>query len=193
MDMRDIVYGNGGEVGEAVEDVADNDVDDELGELLAAELARDGEEVNNPDEIMIEEDEELEEVIPQIPNKLLKLSAPAPNPEEIHIEDDEFDDDPPAAALLSSTSMDTNAEAGPSKVRRDLEVDESADLVEAVRKEEGETAVEGVIGVTEEEAGANLVEKVNGSSSKGSGRRTKFLALDKCGPGKDFIQVSPLQ
>jgi len=108
----------------------------------------------------------------------------APNPDEIRLDDDEFDDRPSTGIIMNSV----NAEAGPSKPRKDAVLDESVDLVETVRAEEGSGAMKGVIGVTENEA-RNTIESSTGSNP--SGRRTMFLALDKCGPGKDFIQVSP--
>ena len=75
-----------------------------------------------------------------------------------------------------------------------LEYDESADLVEAARKEKGQAAAQGIIGLPPLPPSTTLPLPPKpitdlGQSSSSSGK-TKFLALDKCGPGKDFIQVS---
>ena len=134
-----------------------------IGDALAPHTNADAGK-GNPDEILIEDDE---------------VAEVAGNPEEIVIDNDEFDEEPPAPALDRTTEKAEPAV----EARKALEVDESADLVEAVRKEEGPTAIQGVLGVPEPVPTAPPI--------KAKGRVTKFLALDKCGPGKDFIQVSP--
>jgi lariat debranching enzyme len=199
-----------GTAGMAIQDVTiggiEAEEDDDLGKLLAAELAKDNpdeihmededdddvdkeeEGLFNPDEIVIEEEDDFEEILPE---KTLPSTGITPhNPEEIRIEDEEFDDPPSAAPQISVMSVhksSNNAEAGPSTAREAVIIDESVDVVEAIRTTNGQTAAKGVIGVSKEDAIATISNGVSGAT--GSGRRTKFLALDKCGPGKDFIQV----
>lgn len=122
---------------------------------------------NNPDEITIEDDEFDEDPSPHA------VSAPAiGNPDEIDIGDEDFDDEPATAALPVTTSKlstnnpdeidigdeDFDAEPeetivyqpnGKSEVVKELEVDESADLVERARKDGENEAAKGVIGVVD--------------------------------------------
>jgi hypothetical protein len=91
---------------------------------------------------------------------------------------------------------------GRSEAREALKVDESADLVEAVRAAEGDKeAFTEVIASTESGPSGTSPEEPTQSAatSKGKGketaqynRQTKFLALDKVLPGRDFIQVCSL-
>jgi lariat debranching enzyme len=206
--------------------------EDELGAMLAAELAKDDDGQveeddvdredagDNPDEIVIEDEEEFDEVMP-VPTDVIA----AANPEEIRIDDDDFDEPSiarssvatqtarkdqtdttatpatlnPEEIPIDSDEFDNsttgingissiNAEAGPSSPRKEAIIDETVDVVENARAQNGSNAGRGVIGVSEGEARAVISEGPNVSEL--SGRRTKFLALDKCGPGKDFIQVS---
>ena len=152
------------------------------------------EEAGNPDEINIED----EETIPPNPDEIniededeetILLTADTisaqqdktteqtkeTNPDEIDIVDEDFDDPP----------IQNAAEA-----KEALKIDESADLVEAVRKEGDKAAYADLIG-NAGPSGTSGKGKANAASEgTGPGRRTKFLALDKVLPGRDFIQAS---
>ena len=127
----------------------------------------------NPDEIIIEDDSD---------NEVAQTIGASCNPEEIIIDDDDMEwpskQTPPVSHIGDPSA--TGSEA-----RQSLSMDESADLVEAVRSVDGLTAAQGVLGVPK----AASLTMTSPQFAGGSGRVTKFLALDKCGPGKDFIQV----
>ncbi|KAK4686216.1 lariat debranching enzyme, partial [Tremellales sp. Uapishka_1] len=123
------------------------------------------EATGNPEEIVIDDEEDLE-ARARHEVDIMAGGAQAANPEEIMIDDEQEFNAPPSEVLLSEAAI----------------VDESVDEVEAIRKKGGEA--QGVIGVSEEEATKVIQEGEEGEG----GRRTRFLALDKCGPGKDFIQ-----
>ena len=121
----------------------------------------------NPDEIAIDDDFDEEPAHSAPP---AQVAQPAANPDEIDIDDD-FDD-----AVPSNTAVEA------------LKVDESADLVEAARK--GGEEVDGVLGAPAPVEPPSTVSTTD-APAKGEPRLTKFLALDKCGPRREFIQVSP--
>ncbi|ORY35359.1 lariat debranching enzyme, C-terminal domain-domain-containing protein [Naematelia encephala] len=153
----------------------------------------------NPDEILIESDNDddedgMEDDFEEVPVPVETLA----NPEEIAVDEDEFD-----FPSSKPSPVSENASAGPSRLRNSSvpatsapeqdetevtaedarkaleEEDESTDLLEALRAEDGDDAGNGVLGP---EVG------VIDAGGSGGGRVTRFLALDKCGPGKDFIQ-----
>ncbi|KAI9637235.1 putative RNA lariat debranching enzyme [Dioszegia hungarica] len=138
-----------------------------------------GEAAANPDEIMIDSDDD-DDPAP---------AEAAANPDEIAIDDDEEDaEDEPHIHQATEVSNGVTAK----EAEAALEVDESADLVEAARQADP-GAAQGVIGrSTAEVPGTLAVEpSLDGPDAEAGPsrpRRTKFLALDKCGPGKDFIQ-----
>jgi hypothetical protein len=154
--------------------VIDDGDDDEAGErqTISAPV--------NPDEINIEDDDD-EEIVYKPPiahqeqSKTAPVASSTANPDEIDIGDDDFDDEP------------TQAHPSASEAKEALKVDESVDLVEAVRKQEGDAkAFTDVLG----EAGPSTIQAKGEGKEASSGRRTKFLALDKVLPGRDFIQAS---
>lgn len=147
----------------------------------------DEEEEGNPDEINIEDDDD-ETILLSAPGtsqavikeekaeSKTETRIPDTNPDEIDIGDEDFDDPQPTAA----------------EAKEALAVDESVDLVEAVRKEGNQGAYADLIG----DASGSGTNKGRaaidaGEGRNGTGRQTKFLALDKVMPGRDFIQVSP--
>jgi hypothetical protein len=134
------------------------------------------EEELNPDEINIKDDEEETILLPQpktgesSSKSNIASAAPETNPDEIDIGDEDFDDPPTAG-----------------EAKEALKIDESVDLVEAVRKEGDHGAYADVLG---DASGSGTNKgKAAPSSGTGTGRQTKFLALDKVMPGRDFIQV----
>ena len=134
----------------------------------------------NPDEILLDEDGTFE----GNPDELVGDVHPEAqhgNPEEIAIDENDFDDP-------METSVPTRFPNEPSKPaeepRAALSIDESADFVEMVRGTEDLDAAQGTLGPEIAAAPPSMPPPVNGF-----GRVTKFLALDKCGPGKDYIQV----
>lgn len=135
----------------------------------------------NPDEIDISDD--FDDVPTTIDPTTENTIATTNNPDEITIDDDEFDE--PESERKEEIVYKASGEEG--QAAKDLQVDESADLVEQARKEGDEAAAEGVIGTTERVV---LPDATTAISSGEGGSTTKFLALDKCGPGRDFIQVS---
>ncbi|OCF30648.1 hypothetical protein I316_07696 [Kwoniella heveanensis BCC8398] len=179
----------------AIED--DDDFDDAA---VAHQLA-------NPDEINIDDDEfddehDHHDHHPQesvAGQSTSTTKGPADNPEEIAISDDEFDQPQPvpqAAASSDQISDNTQGIPEPTKTQavEELAIDESVDLVEKAREQGGgEKQAEEVIAAPQEtvdeairEAQIDTAHHATGSGSQG--RRTRFLALDKCGPGKEFIQ-----
>jgi lariat debranching enzyme len=164
-----------------------------------AGIATKTEEVVNPDEIVIGDEEE------------------EGNPDEINIEDDEqtilLHGEKASNAQQAETSTSTTIEANPdeidigdedfneptptvSEAKEALKVDESVDLVEAVRKDGDQGAYADLIGDTNgsgsgtNKGKAATTDSATGEGGDGPGRQTKFLALDKVMPGRDFIQVS---
>ena len=137
------------------------------------------EEEVNPDEINIESDEEETILLPQPDSGASSKSNIAStmeetNPDEIDIGDEDFDDPPTAC-----------------EAKEALQIDESVDLVEAVRKEGDHGAYAEVLG-DPSGSGSGTNKGKAASAGTGAGRQTKFLALDKVMPGRDFIQVCPL-
>lgn len=135
------------------------------------------EEEGNPEEINIEDD--VEETILPRPNSgegssksNVATAAPETNPDEIDIGDEDFDDPPTA-----------------SEAKEALKIDESVDLVKAVRKEGDQGAYTDLLGEPSGSGSGTNKGKAASSSGSGTGRQTKFLALDKVMPGRDFIQV----
>ena len=135
----------------------------------------------NPDEINIEDEDEetillTGDTISAQQDKTTEQTKET-NPDEIDIVDEDFDDPP----------IQNAAEA-----KEALKIDESADLVEAVRKEGDKAAYADLIG-NAGPSGTSGNGKTNATSEgTGPGRRTKFLALDKVLPGRDFIQAGQL-
>lgn len=164
----------------------------------------------NPDEIAIDSDDDFDSDPPAAPVQPPMDSAG--NPDEINIDSD--DDEPVSPAAIPIAPAPAPANANPDEINMDgdddddvemgqsapiraeeaLQIDESVDLVEEARKADPAAAA-GVIGSTESPAPAPipLDQAVAPSSQAGPSRtgqkQTRFLALDKCGPGKDFIQV----
>ena len=160
-------------------------------------------DVANPDEIAIggdDFDEDLEHhhhghgSNDHQHESVIPVSNCADNPDEINIADDDDETDGPSASN-GTTQLIAVAEA--------LKVDESVDLVEAVRSKEGEEAVQGVIGVPLETQSSNAMDGPGPETTRMRRlsitaeaqeeeiiRVTKFLALDKPGAGRDFLQVS---
>ena len=153
-------------------------------EVNPDEINIEDEEETNPDEINIDDEDEDEEETILLAPELKHAEAPAmtttttaeANPDEIDIGDDDFDDPPTAT-----------------EAKEALKVDESVDLVETVRKEEDQGAYADLIGDASgsgtSEGKAAIPNPPTGGEN-GPGRQTKFLALDKVMPGRDFIQVS---
>ena len=151
----------------------------------------------NPDEITIDdEDEDLEDHLHQhqLHETALAAQEPNGNPDEIDIEDD-FDDPAPIEQEV------------PAPIVEALEVDESVDLVEAARDVAGPDAANGVIGssaparvnVNGDPGPSTQARRLSGTAqapgqadleTKAVHLSTKFLALDKPGKGRDFLQVS---
>ncbi|WVR07368.1 hypothetical protein IAU60_004409 [Kwoniella sp. DSM 27419] len=143
---------------------------------------------HNPDEIEIDDDEEFDGPSENTTQPVV----PTENPDEIVMDDDEFDEPAAGPSGTKTTAAEPDDETGPAEISTvavDLAVDESADLVEEARKEGDEAAAAGVISAPADQA-AQAVQAVEKSPTEGGAepRSTKFLALDKCGPGKDFIQ-----
>lgn len=136
----------------------------------------------NPDEIDLGmDDSDDEEPAVQQDTK------PMMNADEIDLGMDDSDDEEP------STQQETTTESVPvnQEVPTTTEPIESIDQVASIPDAEfAKEAVHDFAGTAKEE-----VEQVNGAimaedAADGRGLETRFLALDKCGFGRDFIQVS---
>jgi lariat debranching enzyme len=159
--------------------------------LSAAPAAAFSAPEGNPDEIRMEDDEDdfpFHSPVTAAPSRVVSAS----NPEEITIDDEEFDD-PPVSTLGAthlagmSDKPEINADAqgvDADEARDALRVDDSMDLVEGVRQKDGQAAAQFVLGPRD-----GVADEAPLAGPSSGGRVTKFLALDKCGPGKDFIQV----
>lgn len=165
----------------------------------------------NPDEIDIGDDDDEEATT----TAKTAIAVESGNPDEIAFDDDEeadaeqivFEPEKKAGVSQSKGAPKAEAETAESRseeARQALKVDESVDLVEAVRTEEGTSdAFHEVIGSTHHELPAETVETAKGvetskpadntpdaaGPSRPTGRQTRFLALDKVLPGRDFLQV----
>lgn len=153
----------------------------------------------NPDEINFDDEEDE-----PVPNEITTVEDKPGNPDEITFEDDDEDASKEEIVFKPAGDASTpnpNTELpSAEEARQALKVDESVDLLEAVRKEEAqesrsiepnpnsETPTPGLEEATTEMK--SPVEPDTPGPSKSTGRQTKFLALDKVLPGRDFIQVS---
>ncbi len=119
-------------------------------------------------------------------------AAPQPiaNPDEIAIDSDDEDEHPIHVTNADEIAVDDEDDemGGGDDAAITQDQEESVDVVEAERASEDPIAGHEVIGGDVIET--MEVEKMVESEivPKGSDD-TRFLALDKCGPGKDFIQV----
>ena len=196
-----VIASKGGDNPDEIDIDGEDDVISNDGNVNPVEIAIEDEDrvdtgAANPDELDIADedfDEDLEhhhhEHEPNNHSHVkMSMEASATNPDEIDIAGDDEEDD---------------IQANPTPSAEALKVDESVDLVEAARSTEGEEAAQGVIGVS---SGAQSNNAVDGpgpettrmrrlsdtaaASIEGITRATKFLALDKPGAGRDFLQVS---
>lgn len=149
----------------------------------------------NPDEIQFDDEDDVGEGGSGRPSAEQESPTPGTkndNPDEITFDDDDEADTteeiifkPESDATTAATMTDTDPPSA-EEARQALKIDESVDLVEAVRKEEG------VVGTSTETTAVGEDQKAHSGPSRPMGRQTKFLALDKVLPGRDFIQVSLL-
>ncbi|KAK8854940.1 hypothetical protein IAR55_003679 [Kwoniella newhampshirensis] len=138
----------------------------------------------NPDEIVLD-DEDFDD---EVGNNLGEVNNSG-NPEEIVIDDNEFDDEPIPADDLAATRLETSSTMKATDEPQIPITDESVDVVERARQDGDENAAQGIIGAPFDKALEVEQAVESDSTQKGDKARiTKFLALDKCMPGKDFIQ-----
>ncbi|WWC90879.1 uncharacterized protein L201_005816 [Kwoniella dendrophila CBS 6074] len=143
----------------------------------------------NPDEITIDDEDDFdtpqESNLAPVNGNGNGTTIESGNPDEITIEDDEFDDPPTAPQDISQPNLEVGSE-----IKEDIKVDESVDLVEKAREggNEESSTTEIIDAPVEKVEEAVQAVQAEASLSSSEPRRTKFLALDKCGPGKDFIQ-----
>ncbi|WVQ77777.1 hypothetical protein IAR50_007467 [Cryptococcus sp. DSM 104548] len=141
----------------------------------------------NPDEIVVDDDEFDN---PSIGTQEISRKPAGENPDEIML-DDEFDDPPAPAPAPPSAPEPTPAEP----------IDESADLLAAARAQGDGSTAAGTIAPSADDPTAKLLRKeaeeekqkwselAKGTpGGQGVPGSTKFLALDKCGPGKRHMQ-----
>lgn len=171
------VYEHSGQSGSSSDATRPDPIDSESSGVITQAAA-------NPDEINIDDDDFDEPPCTGEagPSTMAAPSAIPTNPDEIAIGDDEDFDDVAEPAGGQIPPLEEAKEA--------LAMDESADLVEQVRKAEGEDAAPGVLGpVTAEGASEQQDGQSQPNGTVSEPRLTKFLALDKPGRGRDFIQV----
>ena len=127
----------------------------------------------NPDEILIDDDfEDIPESGPSQP--ATQPPAQSTNPDELVISDDEED-----AGIPPPNGLQTLL---PEEAKEAQQVDESVDLIDAANGGAASTVEDKVI------KSIALDDPIPPAESASSSRQTRFLALDKCGPGRDFIQ-----
>lgn len=177
--------------------------DDDEGEETVDVAATAKPAAQNPGEINFD-DEEDEEVgqTPAVTQPPTTEDKPV-NPDEITFDDD--DEDAPEEDIVfkpagdASTASPNTELPSAEEARQALKVDESVDLLEAVRKEEAQKGqpIEQNSASETPASSLKIAAAVKGpleanipGPSKSTGRQTKFLALDKVLPGRDFIQVS---
>ncbi|RXK38123.1 hypothetical protein M231_04584 [Tremella mesenterica] len=159
----------------------------------------------NPDEIEIDMDEDFSG-----PNHFNSASTEVPplemptsgeirytgneNPDEILLSDEENHDEPSDLPnIVSEPKKDVEVGQGsqiPSPGSERL--DESVDIVEATRRA---GSLSGALGPVPSELPEDGVVRIEGGGTvigdggeEGGSSQTRFLALDKCGPGKDHLQ-----
>lgn len=164
----------------------------------------------NPDEIVMD-DEEFDDPAPAVPQPLPATTNSAFNPEEIIISDQEFDAPttvsqplqpfPPAKTNASNPeeiAISDDEFDDPAPLAQSLTtIDESTDLIAQSRSNPSHPPVAGTIAPPTSDSIASRVmqearqeqQKWELHGGKGMEGVTKFLALDKCGPGKDHMQV----
>ncbi|OXH29456.1 RNA lariat debranching enzyme [Cryptococcus neoformans] len=163
----------------------------------------------NPDEIVMD-DEEFDDPAPAVPQPLPATTNSAFNPEEIIISDQEFDAPttvsqplqpfPPAKTNASNPeeiAISDDEFDDPAPLAQSLTtIDESTDLIAQSRSNPSHPPVAGTIAPPTSDSTASRVmqearqeqQKWELHGGKGMEGVTKFLALDKCGPGKDHMQ-----
>lgn len=168
----------------------------------------------NPDEIGIDEDDGGESAGQPAQPPTSELE----NPDEITFDDD--DEDGGDEQIVNGTNEESTQQGGVSagvdggkteqngistaqEARQALKVDESVDLIETVRREEGSsttddggsssTPADRIVGAVDtphhDSNDKNADASTGAGPSRPTGRQTHFLALDKVLPGRDFIQV----
>ena len=139
-------------------------------------LGANGAQSVNPDEIAIDDDVEFEGEINGHPAGV--------NPDEIDISDDDSLRQEPTSHATTSKS------SAPGDPVNAQVVNESVDAVERLRQTGGLNAAQGILGPTSSKSAARDLEQTAVTNQPTNHRSTKFLALDKCGNHREFIQVS---
>ncbi|EIW67435.1 hypothetical protein TREMEDRAFT_74581 [Tremella mesenterica DSM 1558] len=162
-------------------------------------------EGGNPDEIEIDMDEDFSgpkhsnpasiEVSPlEMPTSGEIRYTGNENPDEILLSEDEIHNEPSDLPnIVSEPKKDVEVGQGsqiPSPGSERL--DESVDIVEATRRA---GSLSGALGPVPSELPEDGVVRIEGGGTvigdggeEGGSSQTRFLALDKCGPGKDHLQ-----
>lgn len=154
--------------------------------LLSGAQASTGEDAGNPDEIMLDDDEAGN------PDEIAlddddEEEGKVENPDEIDLNMDDSDDEP-AQDVAEKPAGQTKA---PETTQTAAIPMESIDQVPTADPEAAKETVHALVGTEpqEVEKAKEAIAEEESTAPGEEGLETRFLALDKCGFGRDFIQV----
>lgn len=139
-------------------------------------------DVGNPDEIDLGMDDSDDEE-PAVQQN----TKPMENADEIDLGTDDSDDEEPCTHQETTTEAVPADQEAPTATEPIDSIDQVASIPDA---EFAKEAVHDFAGTAKEEVEQAKEAIMAEDAADGRGLETRFLALDKCGFGRDFIQVS---